>query len=437
MEELLSNPELTNPHYYWEFFASQFQTNDVFTGILVLSVAGSLMYSLRGLPLKIWNFLVRQFSVEMKIHNDDPLFESMKVFLSQTKYVKSRCRRLALASPKKHSSPELSYYGEKDSDHLPPFTLTPMDGFHWFFYRKNLVLYNRTIDEQKGPQRKETIHLRYLGRSRNLIYQMITDIQKMEESEKNNYKVYTAFRNYWQYAGRKIKRPLGTVYIDDEIKSYIIDDINWFYENPDWYAQRGIPYHRGYLFSGLPGTGKTSLIKAICSELDKTLGIINLNSVEGDDGLMEIVTEIPDNAILLIEDIDACLASHSRKVKKSKNKKSDDETAVTLSGLLNALDGIMTPDNQIIIMTTNHPEKLDEALMRNGRVDIHIDFPEMGAEMVERMFIGFFPEYANKAKKVAKKLTKDGEVIPAKIQGMFFEYAKDPEEFIKLVLKKK
>jgi len=194
-----------------------------------------------------------------------------------------------------------------------------------------------------------------------------------------------------------------------------------------------------YLFSGPPGTGKTSVIKAICSELDMRLAICNITGISNDKELLDLMAESMHNSIIVIEDIDACMASEKRNNKSTEKKKKGGkvkEEGVTLSGLLNALDGVTTPENQIFIMTTNHPEKLDPALMRKGRVDIHMEFKNMEADMVKEMFLAYFPEQKRYAKKVSEILTADGPVSPATIQGMFFEYAKDPKGFVKEILKK-
>lgn len=437
MEDFLSNPDLTNPLFYWHFLVNQFKVNDMFSGMFVLSSVGSMAYALRSVPGKIWAALRYQFTVELKIHNDDPLYESLKVYLSNTNYVKNRCRRLTLASTGNFSPVGALFPREEPSPQkkLPPFTLTPMDGAHLFFYRRQPILYKRTIEEDKnGPQRREYIVLCYLGRSRKLIRQLISDIETVTQTDKTTIRVFNGMRDYWYPAGEKLKRPLDTVFIPKEHKANIMADIEWFYANPEWYKARGIPYHRGYLFTGAPGTGKTSFIKAICSQLDKKLAICNLNGIENDKDLMELMGDAPGNSIIVLEDIDACIATENRQVLSSKKSKEDEKGGVTLSGVLNALDGVMTADNQIFIMTTNHPEKLDPALLRPGRVDVTLEFSDMGADMVRDMFAAYFPEHNKISKKVAAALTVDGPVSPAKIQSMFFEYAKNPKDFVKNIL---
>ena len=153
--ELLQNPDLTSPLYYWEFFVNQFQTNQFFTGLLVLSIMGSLTYMLKGIPGKIYHFLRGQLTVELKIQNEDDFYDTLKLYLSQTNYVKYRCRRLTLdtnyeSTADNYDRGTIARYPGCRNPHndqskptgpksLPPFTLTPMDGSHWFFYKKNII----------------------------------------------------------------------------------------------------------------------------------------------------------------------------------------------------------------------------------------------------------------------------------------------------------
>lgn len=454
LQDFFNNPDLTSPIFYWQFFVNQFQTNQLFTGLLVLSILSTLVFTLRGIPAQIFQFLKGQLTVELKVQNEDDFYDNLKLYLSQTNYVKNRCRRLTLdtnydseTDTDVPSCGSVSRYGRvrnifggnkptgdvESAKELPSFTLTPMDGSHWFFYKRNIIFYTRTIDEEKGDMRKETIVLRYLGRNRKLIYQLIADMDKFNNDDKNTIRVLGGGGQYWQGLGEKMKRSLDTVYIPEADKKFLVDDMNWFYDNAEWYRQRGIPYHRGYLFSGPPGTGKTSIIKAICSERDMKMAICNLSVIKDDRELMDLMADTPKNCIVIIEDIDACMATKVRVKKKGKEEKTD---GVTLSGLLNALDGITTPENQVFILTTNHPENLDPALLRKGRVDVQMEFGNMEADMVKAMFLAFFPAQKRHAKKISEALTADGPIAPAKVQGIFFEYAKDPKGIVKKYLKK-
>jgi chaperone BCS1 len=135
-----------------------------------------------------------------------------------------------------------------------------------------------------------------------------------------------------------------------------------------------------------------------------------------DDSLRDAVNELPDNAIVVFEDIDSLFAKdRSNKVSKS---------SLTFSGLLNALDGIGNPNRQIFILTTNLREQLDSALIRNGRVDLHVEFNYAVEEQMVQMWSNFYPDNKDMsslfASSLAEKLvTNDLKVTASGLQHFF------------------
>jgi chaperone BCS1 len=220
-----------------------------------------------------------------------------------------------------------------------------------------------------------------VGYRRSIVLQIIPGNRKAGESfireaeahfnakTKKMVTIYTG--DYWGQGWRASnvvpKRPLESVILPPDIKKHIIDDVTKFKNTRERYNRLSIPWRRGYLLYGQPGNGKTSLALAIASEFNYALYTLNLSSVRDDEKLRLLCDCIPENAVLLMEDIDCSTLSREA-------KKTEDLTGcnVTLSGLLNALDGVTSGEGRIVIMTTNHPDKLDPALIRPGRADCHI-----------------------------------------------------------------
>lgn len=181
-------------------------------------------------------------------------------------------------------------------------------------------------------------------------------------------------------------RPLESVILRDGQKERIIDELTKFLEQEDRYVSVGLPWHIGLLFYGAPGTGKTSIASAIAHSLGLDTYSIALSAVEDDNALMELVTDVRPRSVLLLEDVDVAHAAKER---------SDDQNGVTMGGLLNALDGIGTPHGIITLMTTNHIETLDPALIRPGRVDILEEIGFVDTDQVANLckqFLGYVPE---------------------------------------------
>lgn len=166
----------------------------------------------------------------------------------------------------------------------------------------------------------------------------------------------------WGWSSRNDlpRRQLDTVVLAAGQKEAIVGDLEMFLGAEAEYARLGIPWHRGYLLHGPPGTGKTSLAKALATHFGLDVYYLPLDSIQDDAQLLQLISSVQGRSMLLLEDIDVATASRER---------DDANPGVTLSGLLNALDGVATPHGLITVMTTNHVEVLDEALVRAGRVD--------------------------------------------------------------------
>ncbi|XP_057447562.1 AAA-ATPase At3g28510-like [Lotus japonicus] len=193
-----------------------------------------------------------------------------------------------------------------------------------------------------------------------------------------------------------------TIAMDPEKKKEIIDDLTTFREAKEYYARIGKPWKRGYLLYGPPGTGKSTLVAAIANFMRYDIYDIELTNVKTNAELRKLLIGITSKSVVVIEDIDCSLDltgqretnSENGKGKKEKNavtslKEQAASTAdknksskVTLSGLLNFIDGIWSASTgeRLIIFTTNYVGKLDEALIRRGRMDMHIELSYCGFE---------------------------------------------------------
>jgi len=182
--------------------------------------------------------------------------------------------------------------------------------------------------------------------------------------------------DYWSILGFLPKRDLNTVFlpfIDD-----IINDINRFVNSESEYNNGAIPYKRNYLLFGPPGTGKTSIITAIASNLNMGVAIMNFGRDLDDGKFIQLISRLQDKCILVLEDIDSLF------VKRKRGE--DNNSHMSFSTILNTLDGLARKHRLITFMTTNYKEKLDSALMRPGRIDRIYEFKFVSKEDAEKMF---------------------------------------------------
>jgi mitochondrial chaperone BCS1 len=192
----------------------------------------------------------------------------------------------------------------------------------------------------------------------------------------------------WEKCQSKRPRTLDSVVLDSNIANEIIEDIDKFLNSGDWYISKGVPYRRGYLLYGPPGTGKTSFVQAIASQMNLNICYLNLSGGNmDDDGLNSMLNCSPMRSIILLEDIDAIFVERTSVQEQSQRRQ-----RITFSGLLNALDGVRSQEGRILIMTTNHREKLDAALLRPGRADMQIQLNYASEKQMKGLFKKFYSE---------------------------------------------
>jgi ATP-dependent 26S proteasome regulatory subunit len=262
--------------------------------------------------------------------------------------------------------------------------------------------------------------------------------------------IYTNNRYEWKATPSNNYRKLDTIVLQNDIKNKIKNDLQLFLNSEEWYQHRDIPYTRGYLFYGHPGTGKTSMIKGLSLFSKRHIHYLMLNEVENDSQLIELVKSINfKETILVIEDIDAMLnVVKSRNLEqksyeefiggKDKDKKMTKEewekfeqeknkrSTITLSGLLNVIDGVFSCHGRVLIMTTNHPEILDSALIRPGRIDCKFSFNNCNIEQIGKLYEMFFNKELSELNRYQLgKIRK--EYSPAHITSIFLRYRNNPD----------
>lgn len=161
--------------------------------------------------------------------------------------------------------------------------------------------------------------------------------------------------------------------LEKSMKQAIIDDLDMFLKRKDFYRKVGKAWKRGYLLHGPPGTGKSSLIAAMANYLKFDVYDLELTSIKRDSDLRRLLLKTANRSILVIEDIDCSVDLPDRRTPKVDGRPREIQN-FTLSGLLNFIDGLWSScgDERIIIFTTNNKDKLDPALLRPGRMDMHI-----------------------------------------------------------------
>ncbi|XP_055603638.1 LOW QUALITY PROTEIN: mitochondrial chaperone BCS1 [Uranotaenia lowii] len=326
-----------------------------------------------------------------------------------------------------HLSVETSFQ-QRDTGHIKTkYDFIPSIGTHIMRYGGTWIKVDRareqhTLDLHMGVP-WETVQLTAFGRDKNLYFKILEEARQLAlKNTEGKTIMYTAMGSEWRPFGHPRKRrPLKSVVLDAGVADRILADCREFIHNPQWYADRGIPYRRGYLLHGPPGCGKSSFITALAGEIEFGICLLNL-SERGltDDRLNHLMNVAPQQSIILLEDIDAAFVS--REDTKMQKAAYEGLNRVTFSGLLNCLDGVASTEARIVFMTTNYLERLDPALIRPGRVDVKEFVGHCTTHQLEQMFMRFYTgqEAVSNSKLFAENVLKIGKpVSPAQIQGYF------------------
>lgn len=246
-----------------------------------------------------------------------------------------------------------------------------------------------------------------------------------EGNRKTCIRRWNGHNEYWNLLATKLARPMESVILDLDIEN-LLRDARAFLNSKKWYTERGIPHRRGYLLYGPPGCGKTSLIQVLAGELGYDVSLIGLSSKEMDDDMLHsAMCRGNPHSIVVLEDVDAVFSQRLDGEEKN--------NSLSFSGLLNAIDGISAQEGRLLVMTTNHLERLDPALIRPGRVDVRLFLGLATRSQSQRLFRRFYPQSSlEDANKFAEKIPQ-GTVSPATLQGYFLLHRESMEEAINCV----
>lgn len=344
-------------------------------------VIGALGASLRRIPQRLWDLFLHHTTCSIIFSDQDVAEQWFKWWFQQQPAAK-KIRRTDVYTPWTNHSREAF--------------LIPAPGTHWIWrkHRPFRIVFERAEATKSYEKRKESFSVQTFGRSNRFLQEFLLEVKEaFENQSKAEPQLYVRKQSEWEIVTGYTPRTLDSIVLDPSIKEYLVKDIVKFQQAESWYADKGIPYHRCYLFHGLPGTGKTSIINGLASKLNMNVYILNLQALS-DERLLEAISEANQNSMFIMEDIDSISATKNRE-----NKENDSEDKgvlkmelLTMSGVLNALDGIMTPKGAIFVMTTNHIEKLDPALLREGRCDVKLYFGNMDIDRQIEMYNKYFSD---------------------------------------------
>lgn len=369
---------------FLQYMVGQFYENQMLQAAVVAAPLTALTYMAREVPGKIFALIKRTVSTEVQFNSDIADYHLIQALVAKE-----------IASPK--WSRKFLYHADEDYDwdtderSVNHVGLSVGYGTHFGRFGRVPVWIERTMTEGGGAATekfKETLRVRFLTRRRSVIDRFTKMVEEKAGKlvDQPTVDLYINSGCWWSKGSKLPQRSISTVFTSGNAGQELVDSILQFDADRDLYLQRGMPHRMGALLFGPPGTGKSSLLHAVASETRRSIYYLNLGSVKEDMELTRLVSGSRNwkRALLVIEDFDATGAQTTREPTTQPTETGPNaqppKPPLTLSALLNVLDGVISPDGLVVIATTNHPEKLDPALIREGRFDIRLELGPLGWE---------------------------------------------------------
>ncbi|CAL1706131.1 unnamed protein product [Somion occarium] len=416
-----------------------------------LVVLGGTVETARRMASTGWSHFINSFFLTAHFSEDDYPYDWLMLWLSRRpEWQRSREFETTTRSSTPGFGSQIAdnSFGDEDEEDedVPGKVKTRVvfqptaNSTHTIYYKGHWLRVRRG----RNNSGSEVLSISVVARNNSILKQLVLQAKKEYEAEAvHRIQIYFAdSHGCWRWTDSRHKRPMSSIVLNPGVKEMLLADTKDFLKSEKWYADRGIPFRRGYLLHGVPGSGKSSLIHAIAGELMLDIYVVSLSSSWiNDSTLTTLMGRVPARCIVLLEDLDAAFTRSTSRddgstgVPTSNNNDNNTEqtssetttqTVITrngrrvvktdqvpdvntlsLSGLLNALDGVAASEGRILFATTNHLERLDPALSRPGRMDVWVEFKNASKWQAELLFRNFFPS-----------TDEDNEVLEGDLEGI-------------------
>lgn len=352
--------------------------NDMAAGLVTMWLLTVIGIMLRRVPRLVFMRIRSKFIVKMTLDKSngnapgDPAVKNFKAFLKWFD---------TLPSSKYDRNRRSVFTSTGDVSFVPGL------GFHWFLYGGRYYWFRyQELDSQGVEFQKERITIMTFGISLKAM-----EVLSQAFTVKPNSDYLTVYspshngRDSWAVAGNIPIKNHPALIVNPNVQLDVFDRVGEFLAGEQWYRDRGLAYKLTLMLMGPPGTGKTSIAREIAIRYGLRFHDVNLSTM--DNATFKRVISTMKSGVLLIDDFEENTALHRRTSETVESEEpmspgSIARSRVSLSTFLSVLDGAIPLDNVIVVLCTNHPEKLDPAIYRPGRVDYNVVVKDLEAPQV-------------------------------------------------------
>lgn len=231
------------------------------------------------------------------------------------------------------------------------------------------------VNDETGPTRSFALRIRKADKRRILrpYLQHIHAVSNELDQRKRELRLFVnskrdperlGRRGMWQSVPFTHPSTLETIAMEPDLKNRVKADLELFLKSQQNYHRLGRAWKRSFLLYGPSGTGKSSFVAAMANFLSYDVYDIDLSRISDDADLRTLLLETSSRSVIVIEDLDRFLT--------------EKPGSLSLSGILNFMDGILSSccaEERIMVYTVNTKDQIDPAILRPGRIDVHIHFP--------------------------------------------------------------
>ncbi|KAF8395935.1 hypothetical protein HHK36_019891 [Tetracentron sinense] len=348
--------------------------------------------------------------------------------------------------------PRLTLSRSKTSNRIS-FTVAPNHTVHDSFSGHRLSWIHHVDTLQDSLDERRSFSLKLPKRHRQTLLASYIDFvsARAEDFERvsRDRRLYTnnghaSYDSGWVSVPFRHPSTFQTLALEPELKERLTEDLTAFSNGREFYHRVGRAWKRGYLLHGPPGSGKSSLIAAMANFLCYDVYDLELTKVSDNSELRALLIQTTNRSIIVIEDIDCSLDLTADRLLKKKTSTplmaenhGEENGRVTLSGLLNFTDGLWSccGEERIIVFTTNHRDNVDPALVRCGRMDLHVRLGACGVHAFKALAMNYLGvESHARFGEVESCIRGGGALTPAEIGEILLRNRRDVDVAIKAVI---